>query len=193
MRWITALSEAAGGAACAWIVRRDDLTAERAAATPLPDDFAHAARARAGDGGAGRLWRRRLLRALAARRLGVHPDAIVFAHGEPRPGRLLAPGPLFVSAASRGAWTVVAAGPRPLGVDVEAASAEIAAFCGSPTETLRAWTATEAYVKATGCGLDLAWEIFGAVRGARLQVPGFPACAMSWRQIGDVTFAAAEA
>jgi len=190
MRWIRALDETCGApGACAWIVRLDDATAGRAAAPARPADLVHAAQARAADGGAARLWRRRLLRALAARRLGVHPDAIVFAEGEPSPARLVAPEPLFVSTAGRGPWSVVAIGPEPLGVDVELIGAELATLGGPPGESLRKWTAAEAYLKATGCSLDLACSLPPA--GAHLQASGFAACAISHWPIGEIALAAA--
>jgi hypothetical protein len=235
MRWIASVEQAPGPGPCAWLVRLDDEAAQRAAATPSDEDLAHAATAQAADGGAARLWRRRLLRALAARWLDVHPAEIAFPRSEPRRAQLLAPAPLFVSAASRGAWTVVAAGPAALGVDVELAGAEIAALGGSSPEPLRRWTAAEAYMKATGCSLDLAWDVCArdglrqerprsrrwrrlprsavehlrpgssaAQRGRwippeaedeggvqRLQAPGYPACTISWRAIGESALAAA--
>jgi hypothetical protein len=185
MRWITRLDEACGRPEpCAWIVSLEDETAQRDAAAPCAADLAHAAATRAADGGAARLWRRRLLRALAARRLGAHPDEIVFAPGEPRPARLLSPAPLFLSGASRGPWTVVAVGPEPLGVDIELTGGDIEALGGPPEDALRRWTAAEAYVKASGCSLDEAWS---------LAAEGFADCAISHRLLdGIAMFAAAE-
>jgi hypothetical protein len=194
MRWIRRLDEAAARPEpCAWIVRLDDPAAGREAASPTRADLAHAAQAHAADGGAARLWRRRLLRALVARWSGAAPAEIVFAPAEAYPLRVTAPRGAFVSAASRGNWTVVAAADAPVGVDVELADADLAAIralAGDAAEArLRRWTAAEAYVKATGCNLDTALE--PPLAAERLEAAGWPACAVTRHLIDAVALAAA--
>jgi hypothetical protein len=109
---------------------------------PSPDDLADAALARR-DGGAPRLLRRRLLRALVARVHGLHPAEVSFtrdARGAPG----LAGGLGFISMAGCRDWSAVALAPLPVGVDIEA-----------PAEggDLAAWTELEARQKAGRQGL----------------------------------------
>ena len=118
---------------------------------PEPADLADAALAKR-DGGAGRLLRRRLLRALVGRVFGLHPSAVRFARdARGAPGLAGLPG--FVSTAGCTAngegWSAVALSPYPVGVDLEA---------GAASEALARWTLTESYLKALGQGLFIAPE-----------------------------------
>jgi phosphopantetheinyl transferase len=188
-RWITNLDAApAWPEPCAWIVRRDAPEA-RSAATPTPDDLADAAAARSADGGAGRLWRRRLLRALAARWLGVTPEAIAFRRETPGAARLISPRPGVVSAASRGDWSIAAVGPDLLGVDLELAAGEPRGPLTPPEADLRRWTATEAYAKATGCSLEEAWA--SAASPERIAATGWPELCVSHVETTEFVAAAA--
>ena len=118
---------------------------------PEPGDLADAALAKR-DGGAGRLLRRRLLRALVGRVFGLHPSAVRFAR-DARGAPGLAGLPAFVSTAGCTAngegWSAVALSPYPVGVDLEA---------GAASEALARWTLTESYLKALGQGLLVAPE-----------------------------------
>ena len=173
-RWIGRLDEAPArlDGPLVWIARHAD-----AHAWPLPPpepaDLADAASARR-EGGGGRVLRRRLLRALAARVFDRHPCAIRFtrdARGAPGVEDL----PAFVSAAGctadGEAWSAVALAPGPVGVDLEA---------GPPTDALARWTLTEAYLKALGQGLTIAPEQVAlqpptpAALSWRLTTPGAP-------------------
>jgi hypothetical protein len=157
IRWIATLEETPGWPEpCAWIVARDGPDA-RFAATPRPEDLADAAAGRSGDGGAGRLWRRRLARALAARWLAAAPEAVAFEREPSGRVRLTAPKPGGVSAGSRGGWAVVAVATDVVGVDLELKGGDAPAPLTPPEADLRRWTATEAWAKATGCSLDEAW------------------------------------
>lgn len=162
IRFVERLEDVAGAPdACAWIVHRDDPAISPARATA--DDLADAARARTHDGGAARLWRRRLLRSLAGRWLGIAPETVVFERRPSGRARVVGPKPAFVSAASRGVWTMVAIGPAPLGVDVELAGEDIERFAAAhgigADLALRRWTAAEACAKAGGLSLDAALEV----------------------------------
>jgi hypothetical protein len=128
-----------------WIARHAD-AARWPLPPPEPADLADAALAKR-DGGAGRLLRRRMLRALVARAYAIHPAAVRFtrdARGAPGLEGL----PAFISAAGcmadGEAWSAVALSPSPIGVDLEP---------GPATEALSHWTLTEAYLKALGRGL----------------------------------------
>lgn len=121
--------------------------------------------------GAGRLLRRRLLRALAARRLGLEPAEVRIGRGED--GRPVLPGPVpaFVSIGGRDGWAVIGLSPVPIGVDVEV-SAPVGPYPLSllhPEERRRLeglpeprraeafadlWVVKEALAKAVGAGLD---------------------------------------
>ncbi len=120
--------------------------------------------------GARRLYRRRLLRAVAAEALEVHPDLIVIER-QPHGGvRIAGPKPLHASLSGRGEWTALAISDNPVGVDVEIhppdreppfdllQPLEQEAILADPEPRrlfLRFWTAREAYLKAQGRGLDV--------------------------------------
>ena len=116
--------------------------------------------------------RRDLLKALAARALGLEPAAIVIEHRAQAAPSLVHPvSPhLFLSSASREGWAVVAAARTPIGVDVEAvdSAGEIPWNVLHPAEGAfltplhgeaqarafaRLWSLKEAYVKALRVGL----------------------------------------
>jgi 4'-phosphopantetheinyl transferase len=129
--------------------------------------------------GARRLYRRRILRGVAAEVLGVHPDLIVIdrlAHGGVA---IVGPKPLYASLSGRGAWTALGISERPVGVDVELypperdppfdvlAPLEQETILTDPEPRhlfLRFWTAREAYLKAQGRGIDVEPS---AIRAAR--------------------------
>ena len=129
------------------------------AARPAFEDLSDAAVVPSSDGGAARLLRRRMLRALAARVLSVPAEAIAF---ERRDGvtRITAPRPMCASAAGRGVWQAVALSAHPVGVDLEltANSGEAARLWPAlaPRKALEQWTAAEAWAKASGRPLDQA-------------------------------------
>lgn len=155
-----------------WLVRAGAEEAEQAlrSAPATRDDLADAALLPPRLGAA-RLYRRRLLRAQAARVLEARPKDVVIermAHGGQR---ILSPRALFASLASRGEWLAIAVSDRPIGVDVETVPTEqplpvnllhpreqavLAGLAGEARETafLRFWTAREAYVKAAMRGLS---------------------------------------
>jgi phosphopantetheinyl transferase len=194
IRWISALDETpAWPAPCAWVVRRDSGPASFAA-TPTPEDLADAAPehtrgGRSSDAGAGRLWRRRLLRALTARWLGAAPDEIGFRRQTSGAVRLLAPRPGFVSAASRGDWAAVGVAADLIGVDIELTGGERRLPLTPPEADLGRWTATEAYAKATGCSLDEAWA--AAARSDRIAAPGRPELSVSHLETAEFLAGAA--
>jgi len=152
--------------ACAWIVHRDRPGAT--VAGPTTADLADAAAVPAADGGAARLWRRRLLRTLAAHWLEVAPRDLVFER-DAGAARIVAPRRCFVSAASRGVWSVVAVGRARIGVDLELAGAEIELYASArgiaPEAACRRWTATEACAKATGLELDATEALIEGLQG----------------------------
>jgi len=122
------------------------------------------------EGGAKRLMHRRLLRAMAAETLDVHPDAFRFHREASGMVRITQPEPLHASIAARGAWTALAIAPHPVGVDVELyppdrdppfdllQQLEQDVILADPDPArlfLRFWTAREAYLKADGRGLSV--------------------------------------
>ena len=142
---------------------------EGTAARPTAEDLQDAA-ALGQEGGARRLERRRLLRALAAEALNVHPDAVRIQRMADGTVRIREPEALYASVSGRGAWTVLALGPRPVGVDVETCPPDteppfdllqpleqevILADPDPPRLFLRFWAAREAYLKADGRGLGV--------------------------------------
>ena len=154
-----------------WLVKKWSVEAETALrSTPATaQDLADAAPL-AARLGAARLYRRRLLRAFAARTLGVGSGEIGIQRVESGGQRITTPSHLFASVAKRGDWTAVVTSIHPVGVDIEILPAEQpvpldllhhrerAALENLPTEAidlafLRFWTAREAYLKATGRGL----------------------------------------
>ena len=153
------------GAAAFRLVREG----EGAPAHATPDDLADAA-VLGPEGGAKRLMHRRLLRAMAAEFLDVHPDQLRF-HREPSGlVRITEPQPLYASIAARGVWTALAIAPHPVGVDVELYPPDrdppfdllqqleqdvILADPDPAGRFLRFWTAREAYLKADGRGLSV--------------------------------------
>lgn len=175
-------------APCAWVVRLHAPEA-RFAATPGPEDLADAALDRARDAGAGRLWRRRLLRALAARWLDAAPDEIVFRRETSGAARLVAPRSGWVSAASRGDWAAVGVAAGLIGVDIELEDGEVGLPLTPPEADLGRWTATEAYAKATGCSLDEAWT--AAARPDQIAARGRPALSVSHLRTNGIVAAAA--
>ena len=142
---------------------------EGTSARPTAEDLQDAA-ALGQEAGARRLERRRRLRALAAETLGVHPDAVRIERRADGTLRITEPEPLYASVAGRGAWTALALGPRPVGVDVETCPSDteppfdllqpleqdaILADPDPPRLFLRFWAAREAYLKADGRGLGV--------------------------------------
>ena len=188
IRWITTLEETpAWPAPCAWIVRRDTPEA-RFAATPGPEDLADAALGRARDLGGGRLWRRRLLRALAARWLDAQTEEIVFERETSGAARLVAPRSGWVSAASRSDWACVAVAVDLVGVDIELKFEGPGSPLTPPEADLRRWTATEAYAKAAGCSLDEAWT--AAAQAELIAAPGRPELSVSRLETAEIVAAA---
>jgi 4'-phosphopantetheinyl transferase len=163
-----------GGAAAFRLVREGTLEPPKA----MPADLADAAPL-GPDLGARRLWRRRLLRGLAAEALGAHPDTVEIARDAKGMVRITGPKPLHASLSGRGKWTALAVAAHPVGVDVEVDPPDreppfdllqpleqetILADPQSVRLFLRFWTAREAYLKAEGRGLDV---MPGEVRAAR--------------------------
>lgn len=118
--WLAALSPPPVEAeAWIWLGEADGAAAREALArAPASrDDRADAALAREEAGG-GRLLRRRLLRALAAARLGAPPEAVRLGRDAAGAPFVAGPRPLFASVS--GSFAAVAVCDRPVGVDVEA-------------------------------------------------------------------------
>ena len=154
-----------------WLVEVGSPQAEAAlwSAPATADDLADAAPLTPSLGAA-RLHRRRLLRAYAARTLGVGSDEIRIERGRAGGQRIVAPELLFASIAARGAWTAIALSSHQMGVDIETRLVEqplptallhprekdvLAKLSGADRDLafLRFWTAREAYLKAAGRGL----------------------------------------
>lgn len=182
IRWIDSIDEVTGPeTAWIWLARVGDPAAEAALRTApaTKDDLADAAASRTGDGGAGRLWRRRLARAMAARALGVPSEAIGFVRGTDGRPRIAAPRPLFVSTAAREGWSVVGVSPEPLGVDLEPQGADARRLWPrlSDARALERWLAAESWAKAHGRGLDEALRS-APVKASYRQRGGMIACAL---------------
>lgn len=170
MRWIERLDEAPTdlGQAVLWVVPPEAVDPAGAHATP--EDLADAAPL-GPERGAARLARRRLLRALAARVLAVEPHTLGFERSRVGSVRLTSPTCAYASVAGRDGWAMVAIGPRPLGVDLEAAEPEpsLPLDLLHPDERdrltrlgaaergaafARLWVVKEAYAKASGVALE---------------------------------------
>jgi 4'-phosphopantetheinyl transferase len=123
------------------------------------DEHDRAGRFRDPLSGARWLAARHLVRTLLGEALGVGPAAVEFTPGPH--GKPAVPGIEF-NLSHAGAIAVVAVSPRPVGVDVEVPRRivnprGVARRLGLPADTppdvlLRAWTRTEALLKATGDG-----------------------------------------
>jgi phosphopantetheinyl transferase len=141
--WIDRLEEAPRGLheAIVWVAFHAE-AAGWSLPRASPDDLADAALARR-DGGGPRLLRRRMLRALAARVLDLHPDRVRFVRdAQGAPG--LADPPAYLSTSGCRDHSAVVLSPYPVGVDIESRS--------EPGD-LRRWTRLEATLKAHGRGL----------------------------------------
>ncbi len=138
-------------------------------ARPTAEDMSDAALL-GRDTGAERLKHRRLLRALAAEVLDVHPDLVTFERATTGAVRVTGPSLLFASVSSCGRWTALAVARHPVGVDVEIhppereppfdllQPLEQEAILADPQPRhlfIRFWTAREAYLKAEGRGFDV--------------------------------------
>lgn len=174
MRWIRSLDEITPGRgldeALVWLVSPS--LADGAAARATREDLADAA-SLPPRRGAERLLRRRLVRALAALAFDIEPASVGFARAEDGTQSLVAPACAYCSVAGRDGWSVVALGPRPLGVDVECAAiapplpidlfevSEQLAIHALPIAEraevfARLWVAKEAWAKASGRPLEAA-------------------------------------
>ena len=131
---------------------------------PSREDRADAAAAMR-EGGAPRLLRRRMLRALLASLFHLHPQAVRFDR-DPA-GAPFAPGlAACLSTAGCEGWSAVAVASGPVGVDLELAPP------GEAGET-QSWTLIEAYLKALGRGLFVApggVRVEAAAEGAALSL-----------------------
>jgi phosphopantetheinyl transferase len=155
--------------------------------------------------------RREVPHALAARALQLRPDLVVVEQAEGRPPVLAKPlgAGLYLSSASRGAFSAVAIASSPVGVDVEVVDAdgeipwrvlharEAALLQPLQGKTraaafARLWSIKEAYLKAQGVGLSREPTSF-AVRfvddgTAAVHDPSAPApaeeIATTWRGAG---------
>ena len=197
MRWIERLDEAPTGLAepLVWVSRglAADMMADGAAHAARPAELAEAAGLGA-ERGARRLVRRGLLRALAARVLAVHPDAVKIVRDPGGGLRIVGPEPLYVSHAGRGEWAAVALARTPIGVDIEEAEPapplpldllhplereRLAALsdCDRAAAFARLWVVKEAFAKASGRGLDgvLAGSPARWLEAARAEIGGAPA------------------
>ncbi len=140
-RWVTAPGEAGGGLPVALVAR-----------APSPEA------------------RRALLRHLVAAMFGHAPDEVRIAHEPDLPPRLLGPGGVHLSSASRDGWAALAVACGPVGIDIERVlpGAESPWHVLHPAEAAwlrdlsegerdhaftRLWTVKEAYLKALGTGL----------------------------------------
>jgi phosphopantetheinyl transferase len=183
LRWLSKLSELPRdvwlGEPVAWLLRSADVFSFPHLRV-TPEDMADAA-ALGAERGAQRLMRLGMIRLLAARAIGVHPDKIRMERRQDRGVRITAPEQIYVSDAKRSAWSAVAIAREPVGVDVEARPAEfelpfdllhadecelLAELDPSAREPafLRFWTAREAYIKATEGNLA---DSLGSIRAIR--------------------------
>ncbi len=169
------------------LIRDGELEPARATEADLAD-----AAALGPDQGARRLYRRRLLRAIAAETLDVHPDLVAIERAPHGGVTIAGPRALCASLADRGPWTALALSEHPVGVDVEIhppdreppfdllQPLEQEAILTDPEPRrlfLRFWTAREAYLKAQGRGLDVMPDRVRAARRDRevaLIEPGHP-------------------
>lgn len=144
------------------------------------------------DQGAARLMRRRLLRALAAETLGVHPDTVAIERLPTGGLRIAGPERLYASVSGRDGWTALGLAVHPVGVDVETyppqdppafdllhpLEQETILDDANPRRLfLRFWAAREAYLKAKGRGFDvMPSQVRAARRDAEVALiePGQP-------------------
>ncbi len=145
MQWLLGNLDALDARAepVAWMVqtRSDAADALAASVRATRADLADAALARE-DAGGGRLFRRLMLRALAARIFGGSPRSVEVKRSAS--GGILLPGlPAYASVSGSGDYHLVAVGRRPIGADIES---------GDGADALLEWTAKEAYLKALGIG-----------------------------------------
>lgn len=156
---------------CVWLLRDDDpeVMALAGAVSPTREDLADAALFSTPARGAARLWRRRLLRALAARCLDCPPQVLDIVRSPQGAPSIAAPRRLCVSQSARAGWTLIGLCEHPLGVDLEpdipaplplevlhpaeARAIEALDQADRPLAFTRIWTVKEATLKALGHGL----------------------------------------
>lgn len=152
-----------------------------AASQALLQQVAEAAR---GSPSPQRLLRRRLLSALAASALGMHPSEVQLVAGNDGIRRL-AGRDVYASVASRPGWVAVALAGQPVGVDIElvreAAAAPALAQEGLDHNAGEAWlssagiwAAKEAYLKSLGKGLAAAEQGWRFGPCGAIQARGLP-------------------
>lgn len=136
-----------------WLV---DLNKPHALARATPSDQTEMRR-----GGPDRLLRRRLLRAILARRWSIHPDHLEFDRAQTGAVTISAPIIRYISLAQRGSMVALAASAHPVGVDLEplqsVQSEDIAHLCPdwAPWAATERWTAFEALGKLLAVGATL--------------------------------------
>lgn len=154
-----------------WLLRDDDprVAAMADETRPTREDLADAALFSTSARGAGRLWRRRLLRATAARCLGRPPQALSIVRSPEGAPSITSPQRLCVSQSAQGGWTLIGLCEHPLGVDLEPdIPAPLPLDVLHPAEAralkpldqvaqlqafTRLWTVKESVLKALGRGL----------------------------------------
>lgn len=154
-----------------WLMRDNDprVGALAGTARPTREDLADAALFSTPARGAGRLWRRILLRALAACCLEISPQALAIDRSDEGAPSISAPRRLCVSQSAQAGWTLVGLCEHPIGVDLESdIPAPLPLDVLHPAEVkalkrldeidqliafTRVWTVKEATLKALGRGL----------------------------------------
>jgi 4'-phosphopantetheinyl transferase len=154
-----------------WLLRDDDpeVAAMAEEARPTREDLADAALFSTPARGAGRLWRRRLLRATAARCLARAPQALNIVRSPIGAPSIVGPQRLCVSQSAQSGWTLIGLCEHGLGVDLEPdIPAPLPLDALHPAEALalgpldevarlhaftRLWTVKESVLKALGRGL----------------------------------------